>query len=454
MLVKLCKRVTDICLASIGLLLAAPIVVVAGIFIWLDEPGSVFFMQTRLGLKGKPFQLVKFRKFSANFEDTGPGVTVVHDVRMTSIGAILERTKLDELPQLWNILKGEMSFVGPRPESLCFAELYQGEYLRLLDFLPGLFGPCQIAFRNESALYPKEGDPEVFYRRVLFPQKAKIDLDYFSRATCLGDFAWIFRGLWVTLAGAVEWRNFFGAYGKTIATDTAIVLLSWVVTTLLRFSSLPQDADYPVFILGLWVLPPIVIAGLVFGGCYRGYGEGHFYFDDALKLIRSTTVSLGIGFLAILAFKSRSASFYLLPIEWLVLLAGLTLPRIWLRFKTEKTRVSRQQNSSPVFVYGANARGIALANWLTHGQEKRVLAFFDDESVFHGKQLMGLPVLRRTSDILVFQAKHKANEIWVAHQLNEELKVNIANFCRRQKIKLVMMSEIESFSKPDGTSVH
>jgi lipopolysaccharide/colanic/teichoic acid biosynthesis glycosyltransferase len=456
MIYKSCKRIADICLASIGLLLAAPIFAVVSFLIWLDDPGSVLFAQTRLGLDGKPFRLLKLRKFSAKCGDAGSGVTVVGDVRMTSIGAILERTKLDELPQLWNILKGEMSFVGPRPESMRFADLYQGEYIRLLDFLPGLFGPCQIAFRNESALYPKDENPENFYRSVLFPQKARIDIEYFSKATCLGDFSWIFRGLWVTLAGAVDWREFITTYGKTIATDTAIVLLSWIFATILRFSTIPDGSDYPAFIFGLWVLPPTVISGLVFGGCYRSYGEGYFYFVDAVKLIYLTTVSLSIAFLAILAFESRSVSFYLLPIEWLVLLAGLALPRIWFRFKREKSLVGQGQQDSvpPVFVYGANASGIALANWLTYGQEKRVLAFFDDESKFHGKQLMGLPVLSRTSDILAFQAEYKASEIWVARQLSEEPKINIANFCRSQKIKLVMMSEIESFSKFDEAYVH
>jgi len=207
-----CKRITDVCLASVWLLLASPIFVLVSLLIWIDDPGSILFVQTRLGLNGKPFRLLKFRKFSTKCGDNGPGVTVARDARMTAIGAFIERTKIDELPQLWNILKGEMSFVGPRPESMCFADLYQGEYVRLLDFLPGLFGPCQIAFRNESALYPKDENPEVFYRSVLFQKKAKIDLDYFARSASDVGFSWIFRGLWVTLAGAINWRELFVTY--------------------------------------------------------------------------------------------------------------------------------------------------------------------------------------------------------------------------------------------------
>lgn len=447
---KICKRVTDLCLASVGLLLAAPIFAVVSLLIWLDNPGSVLYAQTRLGQNGKPFRLLKFRKFSAKCGDAGPGVTVVGDARMTAIGAILERTKLDELPQLWNILKGEMSFVGPRPESMRFADLYQGDYLRLLDVLPGLFGPCQIAFRNESSLYPQDQNPEVFYRCVLFQQKAKIDLEYFSRSTYLGDFSWMFRGLWATLAGVADWQELFVNYGKTVAADTAIVLLSWIIATVLRFSNIPQGSDYQPFISGLWILPPVIISGLILGGCYRSYGKGHFYFVDMVKLIYSTTVSFCFAFLVILAFESRYLSFYLFPIEWLVLVSGLTFHRIWFRFKIENTQANRQDNASPVFVFGANASGIALANWLARVPQKRVLAFFDNESKLHGKQLMGLPVLSRTNDILAFQAEYKTSEIWVSRQqLSEEQKINLVNFCQSHKFKLAVLSEMELFSSLD-----
>ncbi len=441
------KSFTDRSLAGIGLLLATPILVIVSLLIWLDEPKNVLFAQTRLGLNGKPFRLLKFRKFSAKCGDAGPGVTVVGDVRMTAIGAILERTKLDELPQLWNIFKGDMSFVGPRPESMRFADMYQGECLKLLDFLPGLFGPCQIAFRNESTLYPVDEDPEVFYRRVLFPQKAKVDLDYFSKSNWAGDLSWILRGLWVTLAGAVHWPEVLATYGKTLTIDIVIVLMSWAIAILLHFSTFPQGSDFHAFVFGLWVFPPTVISGLIAGGCYRRYGEGYFYFADALKLISVTSISLALAFMTILAFEPINASFQLLVTEWLVLLFGLNVPRIWSRYQSEKM-LSRQKNTGlPVLVYGANSSVAALSNWLTLVRKKRVMAFFDDESKTHGKQLMGIPVLSRINDILTFQAEHKASELWVARQLSEEQKIKITNFCLNQNITLMMLPEIEPFGR-------
>lgn len=437
---RICKRIIDTGLAAVGLLLGLPLMVIVGLMIWLDDPGSVLFAQTRLGLHGKPFRLLKFRKFSAKCGNAGPGVTVAGDARMTRIGAILERTKLDELPQLWNILIGDMSFVGPRPESLRFADLYQGDWVRLLDFQPGLFGPCQIAYRNESALYPEDEDPETFYRRELFPQKARIDIDYFSTSTCLMDMVWIGRGLWVTIAGAADWRAVVREYGKTVALDTAIVLLSWVAATVLRFSGIPRGIDHAVFLSGLFVLPPVILAGLVMGGVYKTYGEGYFSFVDAVSLASSATLSCGAAFLLIIIFESRNVSFYLLPMYWLVLLWGLAMPRIWHRLKREKALAS-QQEANPVFIYGADPSAIALANWLTYGQRKKVLAYFDEAMKITGKQIMGIPILTRSGDILTLKAGTGACEMWSARPLNEDQGGRLAQFCALHGLKLVMLPE-------------
>lgn len=444
MKLKLFKLMFDRSLAAIGLLLATPFLLLISVLIWLDEPGSVLFGQTRLGLKGKPFRLLKFRKFSAKCDDSGPGVTVAGDTRMTFIGSILERTKLDELPQLWNIVQGEMSFVGPRPESMRFADMFQGEYLKVLDFLPGLFGPCQIAFRNESSLYPADEDPELFYRRALFPQKAQLDIEYFANSSAISDFSWIVRGLWVTLAGAINWRELRLSYAKNILTDTVIVLSSWILACSLLFSTLPYAEFYQVLQLGVYWLPPIVIASLIWTGCYRSYGQDYFYFVDALKLLHATTLSLAIALIAILTIAPINALVYLLPIEWLLLLFGLSTPRIWARYRREKRLKIYQNPGLPVFVYGANSSGIALANWLIHGQQKTVLAFFDDLAHSHGKQLMGIPVLSRTHDILSFQSEHPVSEIWVAQPLSEVQKISLANFCSAQNIALMLFPEAET----------
>jgi Sugar transferases involved in lipopolysaccharide synthesis len=160
-------------LSVLGLIVSAPLMILIAAAIRLESTGPIIFSQPRLGFKGKHFRVHKFRKFPSNWGVSGSGVTVAGDARMTAVGAFIERTKLDELPQFWNILKGEMSFVGPRPESLAYSDLFKGEYAALLDYVPGIFGPNQVEFRNEAELYPSDQDPDEFYRTVLFPEKAK-----------------------------------------------------------------------------------------------------------------------------------------------------------------------------------------------------------------------------------------------------------------------------------------
>ena len=135
------KRAMDVVLATVGLILGAPLIALIALAVRLDSPGRAIFSQERLGLHGKVFRMHKFRKFPDSWGDRGSGVTVAGDARMTRLGRFLERSKFDEIPQLWNILKGEMSFVGPRPETLRFRDLFVGDLARVHDFLPGIFGP-------------------------------------------------------------------------------------------------------------------------------------------------------------------------------------------------------------------------------------------------------------------------------------------------------------------------
>jgi len=184
----------DVLFAAFFLMCLAPIILLAAAAIYLESGHPVFFSQIRLGRNGQPFWLYKLRKFNDRKLTIGGALTVENDPRLTRVGWFLERTKLDELPQLWNILKGEMSVVGPRPETPHFADCFK-EYGQLFDYRPGIFGPVQAMFRNESGLHRAGRDPEEFYRTVLFPAKARIDLAYYPRRTVYQDVVWIILGI-------------------------------------------------------------------------------------------------------------------------------------------------------------------------------------------------------------------------------------------------------------------
>ena len=187
------QRGFDCRLALIALICLAPLLAAIATAIWIESGGPVFFSQTRLGKRARRFRRHKFRKFHMRNQQAGPAVTLRDDPRMTRVGRMLERTKLDELPQLWNIVVGEMALVGPRPESLAFADCFAGAYHGVLDHRPGIFGPCQTVFRYESLLYAPGCDPEAFYRSTLFPLKAQLDLTYFSNRNPISDAGWAVR---------------------------------------------------------------------------------------------------------------------------------------------------------------------------------------------------------------------------------------------------------------------
>ena len=184
------RRIIDCLFAVIALLCLAPLMAIIAVFVWLESGGPIFFSQTRLGEAGRPFRLHKFRKFPAREHKGGLAVTLKNDPRFTRVGRVLESTKLDELPQLWNILVGEMALVGPRPESLAFADCFDAGYSQVLQYKPGIFGPCQVVFRHEGHLYERGCDAEEFYRRKLFPLKASIDLAYYPNRTIISDMMW------------------------------------------------------------------------------------------------------------------------------------------------------------------------------------------------------------------------------------------------------------------------
>jgi lipopolysaccharide/colanic/teichoic acid biosynthesis glycosyltransferase len=188
-------RALDILLAVIGLVVLSPVMLIIATATILESGRPVLFSQIRLGRDGRHFRMYKFRKFRPDCSASGLPLTLCNDDRTSNVGRFLAITKLDELPQLYNILRGDMAFVGPRPESLAFAGCFDEQHQAVLDYKPGIFGPSQAAFRSEAKLYPENEDLISFYREVLFPLKASLDLEYYPRRTLFKDLAWIVRGV-------------------------------------------------------------------------------------------------------------------------------------------------------------------------------------------------------------------------------------------------------------------
>jgi len=203
---RLGKRVLDVVGASMGLLIAGPILLVCTIAIWLDSGAPLFYRQWRVGLRGKPFRIIKLRTMRPNADQQGSKLTASGDQRITRVGRLLRKAKLDEIPQLLNVLRGEMSLVGPRPEVPEYTAQYTSGERNVLEVKPGITGPASLAYIDEERLLAAQPDKEAFYIRTVMRQKLRVDLTYCRTVSLLADLRIMFQTLLALLAPQMTLR--------------------------------------------------------------------------------------------------------------------------------------------------------------------------------------------------------------------------------------------------------
>lgn len=186
------KRIFDVTASGLGLLLLSPLFLIMAIWIKADSPGPVFYRQTRVGRGNRDFRLFKFRSMKVGSDKKGLITVGGHDPRVTRSGYYIRKYKLDELPQLINVFKGDMSLVGPRPEVRKYVDLYTPEQLHVLDVRPGITDLASIRYRNENELLEQAGDPEQYYREVVMQDKLRINSEYIADRSFFKDIKIIF----------------------------------------------------------------------------------------------------------------------------------------------------------------------------------------------------------------------------------------------------------------------
>lgn len=190
------KWMFDRTVSLIGLLVLWPLLMVIGICIRLRMPdGPVLFRQQRVGRHGRLFTLVKFRTMTVNHG--GSYISVVGESRITPLGAFLRKYKLDELPELWNVLKGDMSFVGPRPDVPGYADRLSGEERRILEVRPGITCPATLKYRNEEELLAAQADPAAYNDEVIWPDKVRMNMEYAENHSFICDIRIILQTLFM-----------------------------------------------------------------------------------------------------------------------------------------------------------------------------------------------------------------------------------------------------------------
>ena len=185
------KRLFDIVLSFLGLVVLSPVMLVVYFLVKKRLGSPVFFKQLRPGLQGKPFEMIKFRTMLDAVDSSGNPLP--DNLRMTKFGSFLRSSSLDELPGLWNVLKGDMSLVGPRPEVRHYVDYWTPEQMHVLDVQPGITDPASIKFRNENELMEKAENPEDYYIHVIMQEKIKLYLEYVEKHSFWYDIMLIFK---------------------------------------------------------------------------------------------------------------------------------------------------------------------------------------------------------------------------------------------------------------------
>jgi FlaA1/EpsC-like NDP-sugar epimerase/lipopolysaccharide/colanic/teichoic acid biosynthesis glycosyltransferase len=415
------KQCIDFILALVGILSTLPFLPLIALIIKLDSKGTVFYCCDRIGKDGKLFKMYKFRTMYEMRGPIGDSVSPQGDPRVTPFGRILRRSKLNELPQLFNILKGEMSFVGPRPEAPNLAALYPPHAREIFTVKPGLVGPNQILGRNEEEWYPEGVAPQQYYIEAILPQKLPTDLAYVREASVLKDLHYIILGIRETIFKAICWQRVLQNKSRLflLGADFMLSMLSFGLALALRFESFADHHALGDFLQLLPVVVLIRVSCFFYAGLYSSLIR-YFSFADILAVFQG--VSIGSILLVLLGFTPsvslRTLSPSALLIDWLGLLVFMLSVRIALRFFHER-HVRQPRQAEPtrrVLIFGAGDAGALACQFLMASKTAMhdVVGFLDDDATKRYKTLYGKRVLGNRFNLETLAKLYQVHEVWLA----------------------------------------
>ena len=411
------KRCLDFVLACLGLLLVLPLFPVIGLLIKLDSRGPVLYRCDRIGKDGKLFKMYKFRTMFETPLPTGPSVCPKDDLRVTRFGYILRRTKINELPQLLNVLKGEMTFVGPRPEAPDLVALYPEYAKAIFTVTPGLVGPNQILGRNEEEWYPPGVDPQQYYIEEILPKKLPLDLEYVRYPSLMKDVQYLGLGIKETVCRAISWKLVLQNKSQLylLGIDVMLSLISFGLGYTLRFEGVVAAQELSPF---LHLLPFMVLIRLpccVYFGLYSTLIRYISYMDilNVLKAVLTGSI-LFIGLMFLLNFRTFPRS--VLLIDGFCLFVSMTAVRLGLRLIHERQgRLQTAEKKRRVFIFGAGDAGALVFRCLRASQEAyEVIGFLDDDPAKRHKTLYGCRVLGNRFNLEALVKLYQAHEVLLA----------------------------------------
>ncbi len=414
-------RFIDILAALVGLTIFLLMLPVVALFIKLDTPGPVLIRCRRVGKDGRIFDMFKFRTMQHRPQDLGPSVSPQGDPRVTAVGRVLRRLKLNEFPQFINLLKGDMTLVGPRPEAPDLAAHYPPEARKIFSVKPGLIGPNQILGRNEEEFYPPEADPQEFYLQEILPKKLPVDLAYIEDRSLLKNLKYLLQGLWVTVAGAINgrhlWQNRTQIY--FFIGDVVLILLSFTIAHFLRFG-LQKGTGVWIYGLGS-ILPWAVLVRLpifLSMGFYHVLVR-HISLYDIKRVIQG--VALSSGALVLTAYFLGLTFGYgrtVFIIDWFCLTTLLVGFRAGAKVlhRRYRLRPAADEVRQPVLIWGAGDCGELCLRYLRKERQPgyEVVGFIDDHPLKRGKRLQGVKILGNRHQLALIKELYQVQAIFIA----------------------------------------
>jgi lipopolysaccharide/colanic/teichoic acid biosynthesis glycosyltransferase len=450
-------RIIDILFALVGLLCLLLILPCIALLIKIDSRGPIFHRCTRVGRDGKLFQMYKFRTMYESPLPLGASISPQGDPRVTPVGQVLRRLKLNEFPQFLNVLKGDMTLIGPRPEAPDLAAAYPEAARAIFSVKPGLAGPNQILGRNEEELYPLGVDPVKYYIEQLLPRKLPLDLAYINDKSIFKNLKYLLLSVKVTLTGAITRRHL--ADNRTqiylMLADMALCLASFSLAHYLRFEGLADRAAHKYFQA---LLPWVVLVRLpIF--IYFGF---YYTLIRHISLFDIKTVSKGVFvsslllicasfFLGLSVFAYSRAVFI---IDWLCLTTLLIGYRALLKGLYQwKIDNHSGTDKKQVLIWGAGDAGEFCLRYLRKDKRTNyeVVGFIDDEPLKRNRRLEGVKVLGNRHHLKILKQLYKIQEVFLAMpNLSEAELHEVLQICTDLRLP-VKLFQLQTISSPGFT---
>ncbi|MGH7599881.1 MAG: sugar transferase [bacterium] len=433
------KEIFDRALAAIGLLVAVPLIALLGLLIKLESAGPVFFKHLRVGKNGRLFRMYKFRKMPHRIS-AGPKISPKHDPRLTRVGKVMDRLKLDEIPQLFNILKGDMSFVGPRPEIPEIVKLYDAGQRNVLTVKPGLIGPNQIVWRNEKNLLPENvGDVESYYVGHILPEKMARDLRYVAEASFFLDLKYLVLALSATIFEPLKPIHFIRRKREIfhLALDLGLCLLAFAAALLIKYdlqigSSLLRQVYSILPILLFWQM-----TAFVFLEVYQQVWK-YVSRPDLVVIMKAVLFAAALTGAVIYPVWRLNFSLSVLILYALLSIGFLGGVRLVKSYLQPESARAKNRPKKKIMIYGANAEGEILLRriFANLGPSGSPIGFLDDDPQKRGDKIHGLPVMGNFSDLPLLKEVYGIEEIYIAaaENMNGDLQ-RLLDMCGALQVK-------------------